>query len=149
MSRQVALTQDEKYVEYDRAAKEVLVDFDATLCQWAYPDMGDPEPGAKFFMKQLLHRGLRPIVWTSRMSPEIYTLDERNDTLVRIMDWLEKHEIPYHEIDTGDSGKRLALAWVDDRAVHYSGEGRWEPVLRKIDHIKEMVEERQRRRRKK
>ncbi len=135
---QQRLTQAEKWDEYKRASEEVLVDFDNTLCQWAYPDMGEPIPRARYFMQALIARGLRPVVWSSRMSPEIYTMEERAAAVEKIARWLHQYDIPYHSIDTGENGKRLCLAYVDDRGVHANGN--WDAMLRKVDHIRAKVE---------
>lgn len=132
------LTQAEKWDAYRDASQVVLVDFDNTLCQWAYPDMGDPIPGARYFMQTLIARGLRPVVWSSRMSPEIYTDEERAQAIEKIAAWLAKHRIPYDSIDTGESGKRLCLAYVDDRGVHANGQ--FSAMLRRIEQIRTKVE---------
>ena len=140
------LTSDEKYGRYEAAAKIVLVDFDGSLCHFSYPNLGEPIQGARYFMKALIARGLQPVVWSSRMSPELYTEEERAASIDKIAGWLNFHDIPYHAIDTGNSGKRLCLAYVDDRGVH--ADGRWDAMLRKIDHIRTNVEAAHRRRRK-
>lgn len=132
------LTTEEKWAEYSRASGEVLVDFDNTLMEWAYPGMGEPIPRAGYFMRALIARGLKPVVWSSRMSPEIYTHEERAAAIEKIARWLHKHDIPYHSIDTGENGKRLCLAYVDDRGVHANGQ--WEAMLRRVDQIRRTVE---------
>lgn len=143
--RSTPLTQAEKWNEYKRAGEEVLVDFDGTLCKFSYPDLGEPLPGARYFMKALVARGLRPVVWSSRMSPEIYTERERAEAITKIGFWLAKHKIPHYAIDTGNNGKRLCLAYVDDRGVHANGN--WDAMLRRIDRIKDRVELQARKRR--
>jgi hypothetical protein len=137
-SRLTALTEAEKLEEYRRAGGEVLVDMDGTLCEFKYPDMGLPVPGAREFMLALRARGLRPIIWSSRMSPEIYTEEERARAVMEIGKWAAQHGIHYYGIDTGNSGKRLCMAYVDDRGVHAGGD--WDLVLDQIDDIQERVE---------
>ncbi len=131
--RMQSLTPQERRKFYDEAKDIVMVDFDGTLCRWSYPDMGEPEPGARHFMKSLITRGLRPIVWSCRTSPEFNTEDEVADVITRIGRWCQKWNIPYHAIDCGQSGKRLCLAYVDDRNAQYTGQ--WAPVLRRIDRL--------------
>ena len=140
-------TQDEKYTRYEASAQIVLVDFDGTICQFKYPDMGEPIKGARHFMKGLIARGLKPVIWSCRMSPEHYTQEERWTSMSRIAKWCEEHKIPYHSIDDGTHGKRLCLAYVDDRGVHANGN--FNAMLRRIDHIKEKVEQDHRERRNK
>lgn len=138
-------TQDEKYREYEKAAKIVLVDFDGTLCHFAYPAMGKPIKGARYFMKGLMDRGLKPVIWSSRMSPQIYTREERLEAMAKIEAWCKEHEIPYHAIDSGDAGKRLCLAYVDDRGVYASGN--FDAMLHRVDRIQYEVERAHRERR--
>ena len=130
------LTQSEKYELYYQASKEVLVDFDGTLCEFAYPEFGPPRRGAKAFMEWLVARGLKPVVWSSRFCPKyISSPNERLAIGLAIDDWLTKHDIPCHEIDVGHNGKRLALAYVDDRGVA-AGEGTtWADARKRINEI--------------
>jgi hypothetical protein len=118
---------------YRECSKIVLVDFDGTLCQFAYPAMGMPIPGARQFMKSLISRGLKPVVWSSRMSSDVNTEEERAQSIERIAKWLHEHRIPYDSIDTGNSGKRHCLAYVDDRGVAFTGS--YEKAMRRIDYI--------------
>jgi hypothetical protein len=96
-----------------------MVDFDATLCSWSYPGMGEPEPGARDFMVKIFDMGLLPVIWSCRMSPAAYSESEIAQAVTDIGTWAAKHDIPYHTIDTGQSGKALCLAYVDDRGVAY------------------------------
>jgi hypothetical protein len=137
------LSQEEKWAEYERASHEVLVDFDGTICQFNYPELGEPLPGARHFMRALMARGLRPIIWSSRMSPEIYTYEERCEAAEAIAAWAAQHKIPYYAIDTGENGKRLCMAYVDDRGVHANGN--FDAMLHRIDQIVEKVEGQHRR----
>jgi len=130
------LTQSEKYELYYQASQEVLVDFDGTLCEFAYPALGEPRRGAKTFMEWLMRKGLRPVVWSSRISGTYISADTEKRRIVnQLRQWLKKHEIPYYAIDAGDMGKRLALAYVDDRGVA-AGEGTtWADARKRINEI--------------
>jgi len=138
-------TQDEKYIRYEASAKIVLVDFDGTICKFSYPAMGKPLKGARYFMKGLIDRGFQPVIWSCRMSPEHYTDEERFTSMAKIAKWCEEHKIPYHSIDDGNMGKRLCLAYVDDRGVHANGN--FDAMLRRVDQIHEEVERSHRERR--
>ena len=130
---QTPLTRQAKMQRYRECSKIVLVDYDGTLCHFNYPAMGMPLPGARTFMKSLMARGLKPVIWSSRMSSDVNTEEERATSIRRIANWAETHRIPYHSIDTGNSGKRHCLAYVDDRGAQYTGS--YEKVLRRIDYI--------------
>jgi hypothetical protein len=133
LKRKQPLTQEQKWDEFRRASTVVLVDFDGTLCEFQYPDMGDPIPGAQEFMRSLFARGLQPVIWSSRMSPAIYTEEERAEAVENIACWAHRFGIPYHAIDTGASGKRLCVAYVDDRGV--AARGDWDYMLYQIDKL--------------
>ena len=129
------LTQDEKYEKYVQASQEVLVDFDGTLCEFAYPDFGKPRRGARTFMQWLVDRGLRPIVWSSRLSSLHATAEEKTAIVASIHNWLLYNGMDYYAVDTGCVGKRLALAYVDDRGVA-AGEGTtWAAARARINQI--------------
>lgn len=127
------LTPQAKMQRYRECSKIVLVDFDGTLCEFAYPAMGQPIPGARGFMKSLIARGLQPVIWSSRMSSDVNTPEERAKSIERIAEWCKTYRIPYHSIDTGNSGKRHCLAYVDDRGVAFTGS--YPRALKRIDYI--------------
>lgn len=135
------LTQDEKYQYYAECAKRVYVDFDGTLCRFAYPGMGAPTEGARAAMRRLQDMGLEVVVWSSRMSPEIYTLEERASAIDKIRAWLLRHDIPFDWIDTGNNGKALGLCHIDDRAVSYTGS--WGYVIEEVLRVRDYVEREQ------
>jgi len=134
------LKPQQKWDMFREKGRVVYIDLDGTLVRFSYPDLGPPLPGARKFMKALIAQGLKPVILTSRMSPEIYTYEERSATADKIGRWLERHNIPYHAIDTGNNGKPVGLAYVDDRGVH--ADGRFDIMLRKVLQIKEREEER-------
>jgi len=47
------------------------VDFDGTIVDHAYPDIGDPVPNAIETMSDLIDRGDRLILWTMRSGKEL------------------------------------------------------------------------------
>lgn len=129
------LTQDEKYEKYLQASREVLVDFDGTLCEFKYPDFGKPRRGAKTFMQWLNDKGLHPIVWSSRLSSAHACEEEKNHIIKSIHNWLLYYGIDYYAVDTGCIGKRLALAYVDDRGVAAGPGTTWAAARARINQI--------------
>lgn len=136
--RTKTLTQAEKYNEYRRAAMDVLVDFDGTICEFAYPGTGNPLPGAREGLEAILAMGLRIVVWSSRFNPTLYTKAERAAAMDMVHRYMIQHRLPYNSLDTGNGGKRLALCMLDDRAV--SVKGNWDGVLEEIKRIQTGVE---------
>ena len=116
---------------YMRRSKELMVDYDGTLATWAYPDLGIPTAGAAHAMRKLRDKGYRIVVWTARMDGSVYSMAERVATLYKIKDWLAKHQIEYDEIDTLQAGKRVAGAYIDDKAIRFSGS--WVDVMRDLE----------------
>ena len=96
------------------AKKAVCVDLDGTLASydgWKGPEhIGTPLTGAREFMTTL-QQTCRVIVFTTRSSGA-----DAEIGLKAVEAWLAEHQIPYDEIWRG-SGKSLASAYVDDRAV--------------------------------
>jgi hypothetical protein len=131
-------TQNERYAMYRYAARDVLVDFDGTLCEFSYPDFGEPRPGAREFMEWLVAQGLRPIIWTTRLNGNyVNDMLERDSLICRLHVWLYENKIPYSGIDYSMDGKRLALAYVDDRGVSAGPGVSWEYVMNRISDIKQ------------
>lgn len=122
---------------YREARYDVMVDFDDTLAEFKYPDLGRPREGAREFLQDLANLGYRIIIYTARMSPEYRTWSERQSVLYKLEQWLERHDMPYDEVDRGDSGKRVAMAYIDDRAAEAGPGVSWETTLARLAHIRE------------
>ncbi|MCP4900922.1 MAG: hypothetical protein GY906_28475 [bacterium] len=135
-------TNAKKMEHYRRRGREVLVDFDGTLCEFNYPDLGPPRKGALEFMWWLISKGLQPVVWSSRMSLDNGNLDDVRIAKLAIAAWLIEHEFPHVEIDAGRAGKRLALAYVDDRGVAADEDNDWADVRARITEIYDREEKR-------
>lgn len=95
----------------------VCVDLDGVLAQYdgwlGVERIGAPIQGAKEFLCDL-HAIARVVIFTVRTN-----LTEQGDDrgLTAVRNWLERREMPYDEIYTGQ-GKPIASAYVDDRAVY-------------------------------
>jgi hypothetical protein len=104
----------------------VCLDLDGVLARyegWNGPEhIGPPLPGALEFAWSLAEFS-DIIIFTSRCSQDPgagngLTADP-GKVRIRVMDWLEKHKFPYHDVYVGN-GKPKAAAFIDDRAVHCS-----------------------------
>lgn len=135
-------TDSQKMEHYRQRAQEVLVDFDGTLCEFNYPELGPPRDGALDFIQWLFQEDLRPVVWSSRMSLDNGNLDEIIMQRLAIIQWLEDHGFPRVFVDDGRIGKRLALAYVDDRGVAADEDNDWSKVKARILAIKEREDKR-------
>jgi len=102
----------------------VCVDLDgvlATYSEWkGFDHIGPPVPGAVDFARQL-NEVADIIVFSARCSQDpgpggdvpLLTVGQLR---IKIIEWLEKHKIPYTDVYTGQGKPRVA-AFIDDRAV--------------------------------
>lgn len=92
----------------------IAIDFDGTICQHRFPEIGKEIPGAIDYMIQAQAGGNKIIIWTCREEPYIQPM----------LDWLKDRQfIPdavNENIEKGlDFGKHKIYAdlYIDDRAV--------------------------------
>jgi hydroxymethylpyrimidine pyrophosphatase-like HAD family hydrolase len=120
--------------------KLICIDFDGTICDFKFPEIGDPKPGVKEALQSFRDMGYRIVIYTCRTCrflPEIFHPDEidipQNARTVMLRkgvrdmkDWLDQHEIPYDEIDDGMLGKPLANAYIDDKGIRF--DNNWKEI---------------------
>lgn len=106
----------------------ICVDFDGTLCDHEFPGIGAPKPFAKEALTAFRAMGFHVMIWTCRTSHfhyDVFGGDPDQSTLERVkvkemIAYLDKHGIPYDEIDDGSRGKPLAQLYIDDRGLRFS-----------------------------
>lgn len=128
-----------------RQRPRVCVDLDGVLAQytkWQGLDhIGDPVDGAVEFAKKL-NKKADIIVFTSRCSPE--RIEEEGAALsagqirIRVIEWLEKHGIPYADVYLGQ-GKPRAAAFIDDRSIHCDPQKDKEAFDSALDSLKGLL----------
>ena len=122
--------------------KTVSVDFDQTLCDSVYPDVGPPKEGAREAMQSLKEMGFFIIVSSCRScswnwdiyygdTPHMHACDR--DVYKAMVRWLDENQIPYDLVDDGTKGKVSASYYVDDKAVRF--ENNWPDVVSQIRQI--------------
>ena len=106
--------------------KTVMVDFDGTICRWAYPEMPPPFEGVREALTNLQRGGFKVIIWTVRTA-SYWKMAEFSDDrrplmniLQELRTYLNLHEIPHDDICLVD--KPLAVAYIDDRAYQATGD---------------------------
>jgi len=129
------LTHGQRMQMYRSAGNIVLVDFDGTIADFQYPRMGPPVAGARDFLQAVKDRGLDIVLWSSRLSPQYRTLPERREMAREMENWMRRNAMPFDDIDIGNFGKRLSLAYVDDRGIGAGLDVPWEHVLTRLDAI--------------
>jgi capsule biosynthesis phosphatase len=128
--------------------KRIVLDLDHTICiplnqtdQTADRSMiyTDALPNIDFIarMREYKDQGFELVIYTSRnMRTFAGNLDEiRKHTLPTIIDWLERHNVPYDEVVIGKYWCGTDGFYVDDRAVRPS-----EFVQKSFSEITEMLE---------
>ena len=103
--------------------KTVLVDMDGVLADYTkgwqgLENIGDPIPGARDFLEELIKIAKVTIFTTrchkSNTRTETHSLNEMK---AFVTEWLHEHNMPYDEVYVGQ-GKPYCAAIVDDRAVN-------------------------------
>lgn len=98
-------------------SKIYAIDFDGTLCENRYPDIGDPITDIIDYVKNLVEEGNKIILWTCRTGK---MLDEA-------IEWCKEKEIIFDKINEnlesvieeyGDDTRKIsAYRYIDDKAV--------------------------------
>ena len=113
----------------------VVIDFDGTICEHRYPEVGPPMPGAREALTRLKAMGFRIIIHSVRTASYWRTLameDPRVDPVRQvnlIQDYMAKQRLPYDEICLAD--KPVAVAYIDDRAYRF--ENNWVELAERIE----------------
>ena len=110
----------------------VAVDFDGTLHDGEYPQIGEIMPGAAKAMQALHDDGHTIIIWSCRAG----------DRLNEMLDWLDAEEIPYDYVNEhasevietfhSDSRKVYADVYIDDHNI--GGLPSWHRIYRMISN---------------
>lgn len=95
----------------------IAVDFDGTLCENRWPDIGPPREGVVKYVRQQQRDGARLILWTNR----------RDERLEEAVAWCLEQGITFDAVNHnlpeiverfgGDCRKVFADVYLDDRAM--------------------------------
>lgn len=95
----------------------VAVDFDGTLCENAFPEIGKPKKEVIQAIKEYKGFGWKVILWTCR----------NKEHLTKAIEWCKKQGLEFDAINTnlpevqeifgGDTRKIFADAYIDDKNV--------------------------------
>lgn len=103
-------------------SKIYAIDFDGTLCESKFPDIGEPIPSAIEYVKELKEDGHKLILWTCRVG-------ENLDDAVK---WCKEQGIEFDAVNEnlqevideygGDSRKVTADYYIDDKNLIVGGD---------------------------
>ncbi len=129
-----------------RAVKQkprVCVDLDGVLAQYdkwrGIEHFGDPVPGAQQFAKDLA-KIAAIVIFTSRCAQDVLEGSRITPGTLRVhvIEWLEKHKIPYTDVYIGQ-GKPRAAAFIDDRAIHCNPQTDPDAFAAALGHARQLV----------
>jgi hypothetical protein len=103
----------------------ICVDFDGTIFDHEYPDVGEIKPGVIDALTRLRDKGWWIVIASCRTKQQRFSVDEIDldgnkcqspfDSALLIAALLDKHGVPYDEISVAD--KPYAAYYIDDRAI--------------------------------
>ena len=113
-------------------SKVIVCDFDDTICEWAYPDMGSPKQGVKEAFQKMKDMGYEIHICSCRTNHEVtkYHID-RQVQIREMKKYLEDNRIPYDKVL--DNDKPTAHVYIDDRAIGYRDD--WEKVIEELEDM--------------
>ena len=101
--------------------KIIAVDLDGTLCENAWPEIGEPRQAVIDYVRDQQRQGAKLILWTNRSGEK---LDEA-------VAWCRKHRLAFNAVNEnlpemieafgGDCRKVFANEYIDDRAIPMPG----------------------------
>jgi len=97
----------------------ICVDFDGTIVDHVYPNIGQPVPGAIDWLKDFQQRGARIILWTMRSHQSLH-----GDMLTPAINYLKNNGIDIYAANINpsqsswtNSPKAYAQFYIDDAAI--------------------------------
>ena len=119
----------------------IAVDFDGTLCEYAFPEIGEQRRSHKILMSKLIqlrNEGHKLILWTNRGDNDEYPV------LTEAVDWCRNRGLLFDAVNenlpnqnklSGYSPKVMADIYIDDRALEFSETGSMERTLNYLNNI--------------
>jgi hypothetical protein len=120
---------------------KIAVDFDGTLCEYAFPNIGKQNDQQKQLMKLLIElrsKGHKLILWTNRGNNEQYP------TLTEAIEWCKEKGLKFDAINenlpgqeklSGPSPKIMADYYIDDKVLEF---GDLKSRIRTLDIISKL-----------
>lgn len=100
----------------------IAVDFDGTIVDHRYPQIGKLKKGVKEALTELIKRN-DIVIYSCRNNS---TVDPTCQTMRNMVLFLAQNKIPYTKIDLGLHGKVVADLYIDDKAIRF--EDNWDKL---------------------
>ena len=119
----------------------IAVDFDGTLCEYAFPEIGEQRRSHKILMSKLIqlrNEGHKLILWTNRGDNDEYPV------LTEAVNWCRNRGLLFDAVNenlpnqkklSGYSPKIMADIYIDDRALEFSETDSMERTLNYLNNI--------------
>ena len=120
----------------------IAVDFDGTLCQYAFPEIGEQTILQKELMQTLIKlrsNGNKLILWTNRGD------NEKFKVLTEAIEWCKGKGLEFDAVNenlqnqkkiSGYSPKIMADYYIDDKALNFNDLKSQEETLKKLNSLK-------------
>jgi len=105
---------------------KIAVDFDGVCCEDQFPGIGSIKPNLIESLNQLKSY-CEIIIYSARAN---LNLDNRDQLIEDMKEFLDFNQIPYDRIDDGREGKPMADIFIDDRAIPF--ENNWPEIAKAI-----------------
>ena len=120
----------------------IAVDFDGTLCQYAFPEIGEQTILQKKLMETLIKlrsNGNKLILWTNRGD------NEKFKVLTEAIEWCKEKGLEFDAVNenlqnqkkiSGYSPKIMADYYIDDKALNFNDLKSQKETLEKLNGLK-------------
>jgi hydroxymethylpyrimidine pyrophosphatase-like HAD family hydrolase len=109
--------------------KSIVIDFDGTICEHKFPDIGDLTPGVKEALETLKKAGYKLIIHTCRTASYWKNILPANQTKL-VEGFMKYHKLPYDTIWAPD--KPIGIAYIDDKAIRF--DNNWSEITEQIQN---------------
>jgi hypothetical protein len=102
----------------------LAIDFDGTLCEHRFPDIGAEVPGAFKWLKKFQAAGAKLILWTMRSDGRTGEGKENGPVLTEAVEWCRERGVEFWAVNENpeqktwtQSPKAYAQLYIDDAAA--------------------------------
>ena len=81
------------------------IDFDGTLADHCFPDLGEPVPGAFFWLRKLQEHGAKLILWTMRSDGRTGAGRENGPVLTEAVEFCRRNGIEFWAVNENPTQK--------------------------------------------
>ena len=107
----------------------IVIDFDGTICEHKFPDIGEPTPDVREALETLKKAGYRIIIHTCRTASYWEGIIPGNQPKL-IEGFMKYHKLPYDTIWMPD--KPIGVAYIDDKAIRF--DNNWKVITENIQN---------------